>query len=117
MSCQQSNYFKDIVQGTTFKGRKLSFYDGIGDDKTPKDLTGYSIKIELKKGAGQNAVFSFKTSDNTITIPDPTNGEAFMASRLMNYPAFNYIFNIELKSAGGAIEQWATSNWRILPNV
>jgi hypothetical protein len=118
MSCQtSSNYFKDIVKGTTFKGRKLTFYDGKDDTKTPKDLTGYSIVIAFKKAAGQNAVFTFKTADTTLTIPTPTNGEVFMSSRIMNYPPYNYVFDIELTSPSGVVEQWAKNYWRILSNV
>jgi hypothetical protein len=117
MSCQTSNYFPDITKGDTFTGRKMTFYNGKDEDKTVMNLTGASVVIAFKKGAGQNAVFTFSTADNTITIPTPTNGEIFLQPRLMNYPAFNYIFDVEVTFNGGRVRTFFTNYWKICPDV
>jgi hypothetical protein len=118
MTCNvEQNIFPDIISGATFKGSKMSFFDGVGEDKTPMDLTGASIVIEFKKGAGQNAVFAFKTSDNTITIPDPTNGQAFLQPRLMTYSAYNYIFDVEVTFPSGTVVPFFKGYWRVCQNV
>jgi hypothetical protein len=81
------------------------------------DLTGASVVIAFKKGAGQNAVFTFSTADNTITIPDPITGEIFLQPRDMNYPAYNYIFDVEVTFNGGRKRTFFYNYWKICQNV
>jgi hypothetical protein len=113
MSCTNTNYFKDIKKGDTFTGLKMTFYNGTGTTKTAMNLTGASIVINFKKGEGQNPIFSFKKSDNTITIPTPANGEIFLQPRVMNYPAFNYMFDVVVTTASGTIHTYFSSYWQI----
>jgi hypothetical protein len=118
MTCKQvQNIFPDIIKGDTFTGLKMTFYDGVGEDKTPMDLTGVSIVIAFKKGAGQNAVFAFLTSDATITIPDPESGEVFLQPRLMEYPAMTYVFDVELTFLSGTVRTYFKGNWRVCQDV
>jgi hypothetical protein len=118
MTCKQvQNIFPDIIKGDTFTGLKMTFYDGVGEDKTPMDLTGVSIVIAFKKGAGQNAVFAFKTLDATITIPDPESGEIFLQPRLMEYPAMTYVFDVELTFLSGTVRTYLKDSWRVCQDV
>ncbi len=112
-----ANYFPDITKGDTFTGRKMSFYNGKGDTKTPMNLTGASIVIAFKIAKGQKAIFTFKTADNTITIPTPTNGEIFLQERKMDYPPTNYIFDVEVTFAGGRVKTFFTNYWKICQDV
>lgn len=115
MSCQtSSNYFKDIKKGDTFTGLKMSFFNGVGDAKTVMDLTGASIVITFRKSPTTNMVFEFKTSDSTITIPTPINGEIFLQPRVMNYAPFNYIFDVVVTTQSGSVHTYFTNYWRIL---
>jgi hypothetical protein len=118
MTCNEvQNIFPDIIKGDTFTGLKMTFYDGVDDDKTPMDLTGASVVIAFKKGAGQNAVFAFKTLDATITIPDPESGEIFLQPRLMDYPAMSYIFDVEVTFLSGTVKTYFKGNWRVCQDV
>jgi hypothetical protein len=118
MSCNvEQNIFPDIIKGDTFTGLKMTFYDGVGLEKTPMDLTGASVVIAFKKGAGQNAVFAFKTLDATITIPDPESGEIFLQPRLMDYPAMTYIFDVEVTFLSGTVKTYFKGNWRVCQDV
>lgn len=117
MSCNQSNYFPDITKGDTFKGAKMTFYNGVGDTKTVMDLTGSSVIIAFKKSKGGTTVFEFKTSDNTITIPTPTNGQIILAPRVMNYPAGNYVFDVQVTNASGVVTTYFENNWKICQDV
>jgi hypothetical protein len=118
MTCKEvQNIFPDITKGDTFTGLKMTFYDGVGEDKTPMDLTGVSIVIAFKKGAGQNTVFAFLTSDATITIPDPESGEIFLQPRLMDYPAMTYVFDVELTFLSGTVKTYFKGNWRVCQDV
>ena len=114
MSCQTTNnYFKDIKKGDTFTGLKMSFFNGTGDNKTAMDLTGASVIIAFRKGVGQNVAFEFKTSDSTITIPTPANGEIFLQPRVMNYTPFTYIFDVVVTTQSGTIHTYFTNYWKI----
>ena len=117
MSCNQSNYFPDITRGATFKGAKMTFYNGVGEDKTAMDLTGASVFITFKKAKGGSVVFEFKTTDNTILIPTPTNGEILLAPRLMDYPALNYVFDVKVIDAAGNVIPYFENNWKICQDV
>lgn len=118
MSCTNNNYsITDIVKGNDFNGLKMTFYNGVGTSKTVMDLTGFSVVIDFKKGNGLNAVFSFKSSNNTITIPTPTNGEIYLQPRKMDYPPFYYMADINLISPAGKTHTYTTINWRIVQNV
>lgn len=117
MDCTNNNYFRDIKKGDTFTGIKMTFYDGIGTTKTPMDLTDISISIPFKKGAGQNTSFSFETSNNTITIPNPLTGEILLQPRNMNYQADTYIFDVQLTTLAGVKKTYFTNYWKICQDV
>lgn len=118
MSCnEEQNIFPDIIKGDTFTGLKMTFYDGTGTAKTPMNLTGASVVIAFKKGAGQNAVFSFNTADVTITIPTPANGEIILQPRAMNYPAMSYLFDVQVTFLSGTIKTMFTGYWRVCQDV
>ena len=118
MSGTNNNYsITEIVKGNDFNGLKMTFYNGVGSDKTVMDLTGFSVVIDFKKGNGLNAIFSFKTSNNTITIPTPTNGEIYLQPRKMDYPPFNYMADVNLISPADKLHTYTTINWKICPNV
>jgi hypothetical protein len=113
MSFTTTNYFKDIKKGDTFTGVKMSFFNGVGNAKTQMNLTGASVVITFRKSPTTNMVFEFKTANNTITIPTPTNGEIFLQPRVMNYAPFNYIFDVVVTTQSGAVHTYFTNYWRI----
>jgi hypothetical protein len=117
MSCTNNNFFKDIKKGDTFTGLKMTFYDGVGEDKTPMDLTNCKVIIPFKKGTGQNATFLFSSEDGTITIPTPTNGEIYLQPRDMNYPALNYIFDVQVINGANVKKTYFTNYWKICQDV
>lgn len=117
MSCTNNNFFKDIKKGDTFTGLKMTFYNGTGTTKTAMNLTNCKVIIPFKKGTGQNATFLFSSEDGTITIPTPTNGEIFLQPRDMNYPAFNYIFDVQLITGANVKKTYFTNYWKICQDV
>ncbi len=61
---------------------------------TPMNLSG-SISAKFKIGSGVK--FEFKTSDNTILVPNPTNGIMFFAPIVnFNFRQDVYIFQVIL---------------------
>lgn len=118
MTCVKSeNYFPDIIKGDTFTGSSMTFFDGVGETKTPMDLTGASVLIAFKKGEGQSAVFSFSTDDNTILIPDPLTGKILLAPRIMAYSAYTYVFDVQVTFASGTVKTFFKNYWRVCQDV
>ena len=117
MECTNNNFFKDIKKGDTFTGLKMTFYNGTGATKTVMNLTNVKVIIPFKKGAGQSNAFLFSTEDGTITIPTPANGQIFLQPRDMNYPAFNYLFDVQLITGANVKKTYFSNYWKICQDV
>lgn len=109
-----TNRFPTIKKGTTFNGRDIKFYNGTGEAKTAMDLTGVQVIMDFKEvgNKSNSTVFSFKTSDNSITSTGV--GIVRMMPRLMNLPAAVYETTLKLKFANGTIKPYGDSIiWKI----
>lgn len=103
------NYFKDIQKGVTFKGRSIKF----SKNGVPMDLTGVVATMEFRLRPMDLPTFSFKTSDATLLLPIPTNGELIMLKRNMNYPVSEYNFTLEITFPNGDVIKPIVSQWKI----
>jgi len=101
-----SNRFPSIKKGTTFNGRDIKFFNGTGSTKTPMPLDGIQVIMDFKEvgNKSNSTVFSFKTSDNSIT--NTGNGIVRMMPRLMNLPAATYETTLTLKFANATIKTY-----------
>lgn len=104
------NKFSTIKKGTTFNGRDIKIYDGLGSSKTPMNLTGVKIEMEFKNYESEPAVFKFSTDDNSITIT--ALGVARMMPRTMNYPVAVYKTDLFI-TKNGSKKYHGTINWEI----
>jgi hypothetical protein len=99
-----ANLIADHIKGDTWDGFMFNLEDEteIGSNiYEPVDLTGATIISQFKTTPKGGMVFEFKTSDNSITIPTPANGEFFYEERIINVPANNYIFDENTGTIGG----------------
>lgn len=84
----------------------------------PIDLTGVQILAQFKTSIDGLFVFEFKTSDNTILVPNPTTGVFLFAPRNMDFPAKNYFFDIQLIYPNGDIETIVpTHTWALVQDI
>ena len=82
----------------------------------PLDITGCDIIAQFK--INTSTVFEFKTSDNTILVPNPTTGQFFLAPRKMDVEANTYKFDIEVTYPDGTVETIVPAHsWTITPDV
>lgn len=89
-----ANAIKDHQTGTTWNGMSITY--SIKDDngnEVPVDLTDALIVANFQLGNNLPS-FTFTTEDNTITIPDPTSGQFFFESRLINATPGIYNFDV-----------------------
>jgi hypothetical protein len=105
------NKFWPIKKRTTFNGRNIKFYNGTGDTKTAMPLDDVDIIMDFREVGGKATIFSFKTSDGTITKTDV--GTARMMPRLMNYPVATYQTTMLMQFANGTVKPYAEILWEI----
>jgi hypothetical protein len=96
--------------GISFKLEELQ-EDGVG--LVPIDLTGVTVVAKLKISKNRNPVFSFKTSDNTIQIPIPSNGTFFLTERFIDFPENTYLFTVKITYQDGRQEEIISDFWKI----
>lgn len=98
------NRFPNIKKGTTFNGRDIKFYNGTGESKTAMPLAGIQLTMDFRETENGNIIFSFKTSDNSITITG--DNVARMMPKNMAFPAATYITTLLLTFPGGIVKPY-----------
>lgn len=102
---------KDIVKGTTYNGAEFS----ITVNGQPLDLTGTTIKMDLKQFKTAETALVFSTIDGTITLGAP--GVFYIAPRVIDIPAGEYRFDIRFLFLDGTIKTYCSGTWKVLQNV
>jgi hypothetical protein len=121
------NSISNHKKGDTWNGMELFIEDSVISTNgietfVPMNLTGYSVSSKLKTSPTGSSFFEFKTSDNTITIPNPLTGIIlFMPVKKLNLPAQQYMFDVELISPDGDVttiyDQSNPFSWKILQDI
>jgi hypothetical protein len=90
----------DHKKGQTWNGFEVTLTRETAPNsgvQEPIDLTGVTIVSQFKTTPKGGAVFEFKTSDSSITMPNATLGKfVYMPVINMNYPANNYVFDYKV---------------------
>lgn len=104
--------FADHKKGSTWTGAEMIITENDENGNlVPKNLTGVQISAKFK--VNNNVVFEFKNSDNTILVPNPTNGKFLFSPRLINVAVNTYYFDVVLTLVNGDIEIIPTHSWTI----
>jgi hypothetical protein len=114
------NLIADHIKGDTWDGFKFKIEDETEVNSgvyEPRNLTGCVIIAQFKKEPNGTVVFEFKTSDNTITIPTPANGEFILMPRIVDVPATTYVFDVQITYPNGVVESFDPEYWRITQDV
>jgi hypothetical protein len=110
-----ANLIVDHKVGDTWDG--MSFV--LTDEGTlqPINLSGVQVLIQFKLNANSIIAFSFKTSDGTVTIPNPINGEIIMMPRIMNVIANTYRFDVQLTFPNGTVQTIIEDYWKLVNDI
>lgn len=106
--------FPSHVKGDTFSSRQISFSSVTNN--SPIDLTGAEINIQFKENASSNVAYFWSTSDNSITIDNPTNGVITMIAKIINAPASKYIYDIQV-NINGVIKTYFQGSQTIIQDI
>lgn len=101
--------------------KKGIFWDGIeiivttfdeNNNVVPFDFTGGKVISQFK--TNNNVVFEFQTDDDTILIPEPTNGKLYFVGRNINIAPNTYLFDIKFIDVTNKTEEIIpTHSWTI----
>lgn len=106
---------RTLSRGDTMTGYRIDFR--MPDNVTPRDLTGCSILIQLRTSDESPKVeYQFYTGDNSIIVPNPTSGQAFMVKRKMN-KAGVFVLDIQLTKENGDVASSLQGIWEIRNDV
>lgn len=87
-------------------------------DGTAIDLTGATIKMQLRKAAGGPIFLEFTSvSSAGITITDASAGKFKINSVIINLEANVYLYDIEITFASGEVRTWVSGQFTILNDI
>lgn len=90
-------------RGDTLADIVITYQSSDGQTVTPVDLTGASIRMQLRKKAGANIIHEWSTTAASIVITDAPNGVFTIAAGVLDVPAYAYRFDIEVTLADGTV--------------
>lgn len=96
-----SSYPITHYRGETFLGATINF----SLSGTPVDLTGASIKLQIKADESDaTAKYEASTDDGKIVISDPANGQFIcMANEIIDIVPREYRYDIKVTLASGRV--------------
>lgn len=102
------------LRGDTFKEYPFE----ILINSVPLDLTGVVIKIDLKKDAcSLPALTLTSVESNGITITDALNGRFKINEQIINIPAFNYQYDIQITLADATVHTWVGGLFQVINTI
>lgn len=109
------NYdFPDHISGDTFNGVDFQ----VNVNGSPCDLTGYTIKIEVKRTQVAGKVLTLTTvgEDGGISIIDPPAGRFTVLPVVVALRPATYFYDIEF-SKDGVVKTWVSGTWKIINDI
>jgi len=82
------------------------------------DLTGATIKIQLKKSSDSPASLSLTSvSSAGITITSPSAGLFKINEQIIDIEVFNYAYDIQLTLASGVVKTYVSGTFNITKEI
>lgn len=103
--------------------KKGDTYLGLGPitvqiNSIPLNLSGASIRMQIRKQKEwASYAHEWNTESGTISILNPLSGEFFVESGIIDVPAHNYYFDIEITTNDGRVITPIEGTWEILSDV
>lgn len=81
------------------------------------DLTDAVIRMQVRKNYGDAIVLNFTSVDNEgITITDAVDGKFKINQRIIDIPAYNYIYDIQF-TIDGIVKTYVSGNFLVTNDV
>ena len=105
--------FNPHVKGDTFKA--ITFTVTVNDD--PLDLTGASIRMQLRLSPLHPVAYELSTAGGNIEITDALDGKFQIKKHVIDFPAAVYHYDIEITLANGDVKTYVAGKWQITQDV
>ena len=105
----QTYNFPDHIKGDTFKG--VNFTVTVNTVALPIS----AVKMELKLAYNTPSALTLSNGAG-ITISNVT-GVFTIDNQIIDIPAGNYIYDIEITTQSGDVDTYINGTWKILPGV
>ena len=102
--------FEDHIKGDTFQG--VGFLVKVNDENLPIA----AVKMELKTSKSAAAALTLQNGSG-ITLSDITVGQFTIDNQIIDIPAANYIYDIEITTQSGEVHTYISGTWRIVQGV
>jgi hypothetical protein len=104
--------FPDHYKGDTFEGKVFS----ILINGTPANLNGASIKMDLRKNSKETTPLTLRlVTGSGITILG--NGSFQIDPQVIDIPAEEYVYDIQITFLSGDVKTWVGGTWKILQDI
>jgi len=110
-----SYIISDHRAGDTWRGinRIVIYRNG-----SPLDLNDASAKMQVRVQHDSPPLVEFNSINNTILFTLPlSSGEFSIPPQLVDIPAGNYRWDLELTLSSGEIKTFAAGTWRIISDI
>jgi hypothetical protein len=103
------------TKGDTFI-RDFAFTDADGN---PIDLTGYSVRLQLRESVRSSSATLDAATPNEITITGAGNNvlSVLIDAETMEIPARKYVWDLQLTTPGGVVTTYLFGNFTITSDV
>jgi hypothetical protein len=102
------------IKGDTFDEVAFS----IKINNVDLDLTGATIKMQLKKTSNSSASLSFTSAASAgITITNPSGGLFKINEQIIDIEVFNYAYDIQLTLASGIVKTYVSGTFNITKEI
>ena len=82
----------------------------------PADLTGATIKMQLKDNSGKS-IYEFSTTNNKLEIVDAAAGKFSFKKQVISVSPFRYKYDIQITFSNGDKKTWIKGEWTISKDV
>lgn len=104
-----------LVRGDTWE---VIFQVREDDGVTPIDLTGYTVKIQVRRVPLDPEAPSLDLAIGTgITVATPANGEIAVFAQTSGLVACEYVWDLQLTAPGGRIETLMGGKFTLVQDV
>lgn len=100
----------DHTRRDTFEGFDLT----ITLNGVPLDLTGASIRMQLRINTQATAVKEFSTTNGSMTITDALNGKFTFNQQIIDVDANSYYYDMQITLGDGRVYTFLKGSWNIV---
>lgn len=104
----------DHRRGDTWNGLTVQVFAGEDNTDPEMDLTGASIKMQVKTAPGSVARLSVDTTGSGIVITNASEGRFTVNAMVVDLVAGSYVYDLQLTLADGTVRTILSGSWEIV---